>query len=304
MYTNEVSGSKEMFVARQASKASVAFGAVLCVLGIFSVLAPLFSGITVTVLVGMLLMMGGIVEILFAFKAGSFGKGVVVFLFGGLGVAAGAVILLTPLQSLGVLTIVLAAFFVAGGIMDIFLSLRLRSEEGWGWMLFSGIVSVILGGLIITQWPLSGVWAVGVLVGIRVLIHGWMLMALGRTGQEVLTHVQDTRVEILERHVRSMAKALQETQVVLAEQSASLFTLGAELREKVSVSEVDPLIRDLNGKLGDARQRMQAAATSTRESWDETQQQANTTLEKLHRSASEITGRLKRQLGLGESDGA
>jgi uncharacterized membrane protein HdeD (DUF308 family) len=296
--------STDVFVARQASKASVAFGAVLTVLGIFAVMAPLFSGIAVTVMVGMLLMMGGIVEIIFALKAGSFGKGIVIFLFGGLGVAAGAIILVTPLQSLSVLTIVLAVFFIVGGIMDFAISLKLRTEEGWGWMLFSGIVSIVLGGLIIAQWPLSGTWAVGVLVGVRVLIHGWMLMALGRTGQDVLTHVQDARVEALERHVRSMAKALQETQVVLAEQSAALFTLGAELREKVSVSEVDPLIRDLNGKLGEARQRMQAAATSTRESWDETQQQANATLEKLHRSSSEITGRLKRQLGIGESDGA
>ena len=295
-------GSTDVFVARQASKASVAFGGVLCVMGIFAVMAPLFSGIAVTVMVGMLLMMGGIVEILFAFKTGSFGKGIVVFLFGGLGVAAGVIILLTPLQSLSVLTVVLVAFFVVGGVMDVVLALKVRPKEGWGWTLFSGVVSVILGALIIAQWPLSGAWAIGVLVGIRVLIHGWMLMALGRSGQEVLTHVQDTRVEVLVHHVRSMAEALQETQVVLAEHSAALLTLDAELRKKVSVSEVDPIIRDLNVKLGEARKRMEHATVATTEAWDTAQKKANTAFEKLRRSAYEITDRLKQRPGVGNSD--
>jgi uncharacterized membrane protein HdeD (DUF308 family) len=296
--------STDVFVARQASKASVAFGAVLTVLGIFAVMAPLFSGIAVTVMVGILLMMGGIVEILFAFKAGSFGKGIVIFLFGGLGVAAGVIILVTPLRSLSFLTIILAAFFVVGGIMDVVLALKVRPVEGWGWMLFSGIVSVILGGLIIAQWPLSGTWAVGVLVGIRVLIHGWMLMALGRTGQEVLTHVQDTRVEALERHIRPMAKALQEIQVILVEHSAVLLTLGAELREKVGDSEVDPLIRDLNVMLGEARESMQHIKDVKSEVWDAAQNEANTAFEKLHRIASEITDRLKQELNANNSDSA
>ena len=297
-------GSTDVFVARQASKASVAFGGVLCVMGIFAVMAPLFSGIAVTVMVGMLLMMGGIVEILFAFKTGSFGKGIVVFLFGGLGVAAGVIILVTPLQSLSVLTVVLVAFFVVGGVMDVVLALKVRPKEGWGWTLFSGVVSVILGGLIIAQWPLSGAWAVGVLVGIRVLIHGWMLMALGRTSHEVLTHVQDTRVEVLESHVRSMAKALQETQLVLAEHSVVLLTLGAELYEKFSVSEVDPLIQDLNVKLGEAREQMQHTTDVTSDVWDTAQKKVNAAFEKLQCSASEITDRLKQELSGRKSDSA
>jgi uncharacterized membrane protein HdeD (DUF308 family) len=256
----------------------------------------------VTVLVGILLLVAGIVEIVFAFKAGSFGKGVLRFLFGGLGVLAGVIMMTTPGTSLVVLAYVLAVFFVAGGLLDIVLSLKLRPEEGWGWMLFSGIVSVVLGGLIIGQWPVSGTWAVGLYVGIRMVMHGWMLMALGRTGQETLTYLQDARIERLENHVRDGARALQEAQAALAEHTAMIFALDTELRKKVSSSEIDPAMRDLNQKLGEAREQMQAAASATKESWDKTQNEAKAAFEKLQKSATEIAKRLKNELGLDEQD--
>ena len=104
--------------------------------------------LAVTVLVGLLLAAAGMVEIVFAFKSDSFGKGVLVFLFGGLGLLAGLVALVTPVASLAVLTIVLAGLFFIGGVVDIVLAVRLRPEEGWGWMLLSGIVSIALGALI------------------------------------------------------------------------------------------------------------------------------------------------------------
>ena len=293
-------GSTEMFAVRQASKVSIAFGAVLSVLGIFAVLAPLFTGVAVTVLVGMLLLVAGSVEIVFAFKAGSFGKGVLRFIFGGLGVLAGVVIMATPGRSLVVLTYVLAVFFVAGSVIDIILALKLRPEEGWGWLLFSGIVSIVLGGLIIGQWPVSGTWAVGLYIGIRMLMHGWILMALGRTGQEMLTYLQDARIEMLERHVRTDARALQETQAQLADHTAMLLAMDNELRKKVSSSEIDPAIQDLNRRLGEAREQMQAATSATRESWNKTQNEANAAFETLRKSGAEITKRLKHELGLEE----
>jgi|GEM_PF-203066 len=290
--------STEMLAAREASKASSAFGAVLAVLGVFAVLAPMFSGIAVTVLVGLLLAAAGMVEIVFAFKSDSFGKGVLVFLFGGLGLLAGLVVLVTPVASLAVLTIVLAGLFFIGGVVDIVLAVRLRPEEGWGWMLSSGMVSVLLGILIVAQWPASGVWAVGLLVGIRMLMHGWMLMALGRTGQENLTHLQDARIEALEGHVRAGAHALQETQAALVDLTAMLLLLGKELETKVAASEIDPAIQNLNRDLGEARVVMQEAASATKESWGKAQQEANVVFEKLRTGLAGATKDLKKSLGL------
>ena len=290
--------STEMLAAREASKASSAFGAVLAVLGVFAVLAPMFSGIAVTVLVGLLLAAAGMVEIVFAFKSDSFGKGVLVFLFGGLGLLAGLVVLVTPVASLAVLTIVLAGLFFIGGVVDIILAVRLRPAEGWGWMLSSGIVSMVLGILIVAQWPASGVWAVGLLVGIRMLMHGWMLMALGRTDQETLTHLQDARIEALEGHVRAGAHALQETQAALVDLTAMLLLLGKELETKVAASEIDPAIQNLNRDLGEARVVMQEVASATKESWDKSQQEANVVFEKLRTGLAGATKDLKKSLGL------
>jgi uncharacterized membrane protein HdeD (DUF308 family) len=292
-----------MLVAREASRQSIAFGAVLTVLGIFAVMSPMFTGIGVTVLVGLLLVVGGIVEILFAFGADSFGKGVLRFLFGGLGVLAGVIIVATPATSLTVLTAVLAALFVVGGVIDFVLALKVRPEEGWGWMLFGGVLSVALGALVIAQWPVSGIWAVGLYVGIRMLTHGWMLMALGKGGRESLTHLQDARIEMLERHVREGARALQETQAAVADHTAMLLAVSNEMKQKVSTSEIDPSIRELHRKLGEARQQMQEAAAAAKDSWNATQDEANVAFQKLRDSAAEIARRVKQELGLEDHGG-
>ena len=291
-------GSSEMLAAREATRASTAFGAILLVLGIFAIMAPLFMGITVTVLVGMLLLGTGIVEILFAFKVGSLGKGILIFFFGGLGILAGIATIATPEKSLAILTFILAGFFLAGGVIDIILALKNRTGEGWGWLLFSGVMSIALGGLIIRQWPVSGIWAIGVYVGVRMLMHGWVMMALGRTEQEALTYLQDTRIDMLEHHFRAGTRALQETQTALADHAAMLLALDNELRKKIASSEIDPAIRNLNSKLCEARELMQQVASATQESWDKTQKEANAAFEKLQKSTEDITNRLKHELGL------
>jgi len=291
-------GSDAMLVARQASRSSLAFGAVLMVLGVFAILAPMFTGIAVTVLVGLLLAGAGVVQTIFAFQAESFGKGALRFLFGGLGVAAGLIMLFMPDRGLGALTILLAAFFVASGIVDIALAFKARPEEGWGWMLFSGIMAVALGAFIMAGWPVSGVWAVGIYVGIRILVQAWILMALGRTGQEALTHLQDTRVETLERHVRDGALVLLETQAALAGHSAMIVALDAELRQKVSTSEVDPAIQKLNADLKVARERMAEVDAATTEAWAQVQDEANDAFQKLRASSAQLTERLKKELGV------
>jgi hypothetical protein len=123
-------------------------------------------------------------------------------------------------------------------------------------------------------------------------------MALGRTGQEALTHLQDTRVETLERHVRDGALALLETQAALAGHSAMIVALDAELRKKVSTSEVDPAIQALNADLKVARERMAEVDAATTEAWAQVQDEANDAFQKLRESSAQLTERLKTELGV------
>ena len=296
MTDNAVTGSELVIAGRQASRTSFVFGAMISMLGIIAVMTPLFTGITFSVFLGFLLLTGGILETIFAFQAPSFGKGVLVFLFGGLTIVAGFFLIAAPDRGLGALTWVLAAYFVAAGIVDIVLAFKIRPEEGWGWTLSSGIVTISLGAFIVWQWPVSGLWAVGVYVGIRLLMHGWALMALGITGRDIMAGVQEERIEILEARVRVGIEALQQAQVALAVHTVALLALGDEVSQKVSAGEVDTAIRDLNTRLGEARNFLKEAADEGFSAWDAAQRQAVQSFDALQDSITAAAERLSRKL--------
>ena len=154
------------------------FGIIAIILGILCLLAPGLTGISVVLLLGVFVLIGGIVRIIWAFRAGSFGKGLLVFAIGGLTLLCGIVLLANPLFASGVLTFILAVYFIIDGISEIAAGFRLRPQPGWGWMLFGGIVSIWLGIMIWGQFPLSGMWAIGILLGIKLVFVG-LIMLMG-----------------------------------------------------------------------------------------------------------------------------
>ena len=154
-------------------------GVIAIILGILAMLAPVLTGMWVVILVGVLVRIGGIVRIIWAFQAASLGKGLPMFAIGGLTLLCGIVLLAHPLFASGILTILLALYFVLDGISEIVASVRLRPGSGWGWMLFGGIVSIWLGIIIWRQFPLSGVWAIGILLGIKLFFVGLIMLKGG-----------------------------------------------------------------------------------------------------------------------------
>jgi hypothetical protein len=113
-----------------------------------------------------------------------------------------------------------------------------------------------------------------------------------------LTLLQDTRIERLERHVRSGAHVLQETQAALAEHTVMLMALGSELRDKVSTSDVDPSIQQLNRELVEARKRLEDVKSATRESWDKAQSESNAAFDQLRSRVSQLAEKMRDSLGL------
>jgi len=163
-------------------------------LGVLAMMCPLVSGAAVSMLVGFLLIAAGVARSIFAFKAESWGKGILAFVLGALTVIIGGVMLARPLLGLASLTLVLAGYFFIDGLFEIFGSFKLKPTQGWGWMLFGGIVSVLLAVLIMRQWPVSGAWAIGILVGIKLIFTGTAMTMLGSVGRRAAGAVQD-RVE-------------------------------------------------------------------------------------------------------------
>jgi uncharacterized membrane protein HdeD (DUF308 family) len=158
---------------------SIFLGIGMVIFGVIAMGAPLASGVAVTYTVGFLVVAGGVTQAVFAFRAPSFGRGILRFLLGGLMVACGLSVISHPLLGLASLTLVLAGYFCADGIVRIIFAFDLRPEAGWGWMGLGGLVSVLLGAMIWNQWPLSGAWALGVLVGINLMMSGWTLIMVG-----------------------------------------------------------------------------------------------------------------------------
>jgi uncharacterized membrane protein HdeD (DUF308 family) len=83
-----------------------------------------------------------------------------------------------PLFASGILTVMLAVYFIFDGISEVVGGIQLRPGSGWGWMLFGGIVSILLGIMIWAQFPPSGVWAIGILLAIKLIFVG-LIMVMG-----------------------------------------------------------------------------------------------------------------------------
>ena len=176
-------------VKRNAGLAIVV-GVILLIVGVIAIGSPFIAGISVTLVVGVMLIVAGISELFFAFKAGSLGKGLLTFIMGILAVVVGGLMISRPDVALASLTLFLAAYFFVSGIFEIAWGFRMRPVSGWGWTLFGGIVSVVLGMMIWGQYPFSGAWAVGTLVGIRLIFNGWTLIMIGAAARGAAKGIQ------------------------------------------------------------------------------------------------------------------
>ena len=165
---------------RENAGLTVVSGIVLIIAGTFAILSPLYAGLSITILVGAMLAIGGVGECFLAFRAGAFGRGLMVFVVGLLIAIAGFYMMTQPVAGLASITLILAVFFFVTGLFEIAVAFQIKPAEGWGWQLSNGIVTLLLGILIWRQYPLSGAWAVGVLFGIKMIVSGWALVFIGR----------------------------------------------------------------------------------------------------------------------------
>ncbi len=151
------------------------------ILGFLAMLTPAWVGFSLLWTLGLLVVGAGLVRMFWAFQTESLGKGVLVFAIGGLTLLCGVALLANPLLASGALTIVLAIYFVADGVAEMGTALGRPTGSGRGWLLFGGAVSILLGVMIWRQFPLSGMWAIGVLLGIKLMLGGMIMVAAGST---------------------------------------------------------------------------------------------------------------------------
>jgi uncharacterized membrane protein HdeD (DUF308 family) len=154
------------------------FGGIAMLLGLLAMLAPAFTGISIILVLAALLSISGVLRMLWAFQSASLGRGLWRFAIGSLTLLCGAAMLANPLFGSAVMTIVLAVYFVVDGVAELAIGAG-RLGEGGGWLLFGGVISLALGVLIWMQYPLSGAWAMGILVGIKLFLVGLAMLMGG-----------------------------------------------------------------------------------------------------------------------------
>ena len=192
--------------AKQGGGNMTVLGIVTMILGVLSMFAPLLTGISIAILVGILMIAAGGARLVWAFGAESFGQGVLKFAIGGLTLVAGLIMVARPLYGVGVLTIMLAAYFIVDGLFEIIGSFQLKPAAGWGWGLFGGIVSLALGIMILRNLPEASAWVIGILVGVKLFFAGMMMITVGSTvrsvgvaSEQVQHKVEDAVEEVAER---------------------------------------------------------------------------------------------------------
>lgn len=154
-------------------------GIALMILGVVAIVLPLTAAVAINALLGILLLVGGVLEVVYTFKRHqSAGRVVLGLIVAALYVIAGLILLAHPFAAILSLTLFLAAFFVVAGVFKIIGSIEMRGTAFWGWNLVGGILSFILGVLIWAHWPSSAIWAIGLLVGIDLLYMGWAAIAI------------------------------------------------------------------------------------------------------------------------------
>jgi uncharacterized membrane protein HdeD (DUF308 family) len=186
-----VTGNAWLKQAKKNAGWLIALGVIEIIIGILALGSPLMVGIAISWLIGLMLVAVGFTRLIEAFKAGSFGTGVLGFLSGLLAIVLGGYVALRPGIVLATLTLVLAIYLFVDGLQHLMLGFKIKPAQGWGWMVFGGIASLILGLLIWRRWPLSGVWAIGTLVGIHLLISGWTMVAIGMVAKKGASVLQD-----------------------------------------------------------------------------------------------------------------
>jgi uncharacterized membrane protein HdeD (DUF308 family) len=159
-------------LGRKASGWSMVWGILMIICGVLAIALPLASSIGIVILLAWLILFAGVSHLIFAFQTHTVGGVLWQVLLAVVYGVAGVYMLINPLLGVLSLTLVLAVFLFFEGILEIALYVRIRRVRYAGWILFDGIITLILGILIWGQWPSSSVWVIGTLVGISLIFSG------------------------------------------------------------------------------------------------------------------------------------
>ena len=159
----------------------IAFGALLELTGIVALMSVVMSTIASVFIVGVAMIAAGVIEIAYGLAMRSWKKFFFWLLLGSLYIVGGVCALKNPLLAAGFLTLLLGCGLVASGLVRLFFAFQLPADSPRFLVGLSGLLTLVVGGVILAQWPVSSLWTLGVFLGVDLIFAGtsWMGMGVG-----------------------------------------------------------------------------------------------------------------------------
>lgn len=157
----------------------VALGVVYVIAGIIALGSVVFATVVSVFLVGIMMLIAGVAEVINAFQIKTWGKFLLWLLLGALYIIAGFITFENPLLAAAVLTLLLGVALLVSGVMRMILSLSMMHGTPWGWVMLSGIVTFLIGLVILAHWPVSSLYILGIFLGVDLVIAGAGWIGLG-----------------------------------------------------------------------------------------------------------------------------
>jgi uncharacterized membrane protein HdeD (DUF308 family) len=159
----------------------IALGVVYLFAGLVALSSVAFVTVVSVFLVGIMMMVAGVAEVINAFQVKSWGKFVLWLLLGGLYIVAGILTFENPLLTAAFLTLMLGASLIASGLTKIFLAFQMKSGSSWFLVVLSGVITTLLGFVILSHWPVGSLYFIGLFLAIDLIFSGagWISIGLG-----------------------------------------------------------------------------------------------------------------------------
>ena len=159
----------------------VALGVVYLIAGIIALGSVVMATIASVYVVGIMMLVAGVFEVIHSFQIKSWGRFIFWLLLGVLYIIAGFVAFDNPLLTAVWLTLILGAALVASGVMRVFLGFNMQGGSPWIWVVVSGLITLLLGIIILIHWPVSSLWTLGIFLGVDLVFAGasWIGVGMG-----------------------------------------------------------------------------------------------------------------------------
>jgi uncharacterized membrane protein HdeD (DUF308 family) len=154
-------------------------GVGLLVLGFIALSNILVATVASVFYVGVMMMAAGIAEIIHAFSVRTWGSFALWLLSGIVYAVGGFLAFYNPVLAASVLTLLLAGTLIVAGILRFWVGFQSRPEQGWGWVVFSGLITLLAGFVLAIGWPFNTLWVLGLVLAIDLTMQGAALVAFG-----------------------------------------------------------------------------------------------------------------------------